>query len=187
MKLLVLASEFDTLRPVAGSAEVLGLDYRPQHGCALSDAITLGSDAREPGVEWETPLLIVYTSGTTGRPKGAVLTQQALLSNAVMSQHMHDMTAADHVLTVLPFFHVGGLNIQTTPALQLGATVTIHPRFTPKPRCTASPPTALPSPCWCPPPSRRCWIIRCGHKPTCRACARSAPAPPSCHSRWWRR
>jgi fatty-acyl-CoA synthase len=48
-----------------------------------------------------------------------------------MSQHMHDMTAADHVLTVLPLFHVGGLNIQTTPALQIGATVTLHPRFTP--------------------------------------------------------
>jgi fatty-acyl-CoA synthase len=44
---------------------------------------------------------------------------------------MHAMTHDDHVLTVLPFFHVGGLNIQTTPALQLGATITIHPRFTP--------------------------------------------------------
>jgi fatty-acyl-CoA synthase len=45
---------------------------------------------------------------------------------------MHDMTAEDHVLTVLPMFHVGGLNIQTTPALQLGATVTIHERFAPE-------------------------------------------------------
>jgi len=43
---------------------------------------------------------------------------------------MHDMTAADHVLTVLPLFHVGGLNIQTTPALQLGASVTLLARFT---------------------------------------------------------
>ena len=48
-----------------------------------------------------------------------------------MSQHAHDMTAQDHVLTVLPLFHVGGLNIQTTPALQLGATVTLHARFAP--------------------------------------------------------
>jgi fatty-acyl-CoA synthase len=48
-----------------------------------------------------------------------------------MSQHMHDLTSEDHVLTVLPFFHVGGLNIQTTPALHAGATVTIHSRFTP--------------------------------------------------------
>jgi len=50
----------------------------------------------------------------------------------VMSQHMHDMTAQDHILTVLPLFHVGGLNIQTTPALQLGATVTLHARFAPE-------------------------------------------------------
>ena len=48
-----------------------------------------------------------------------------------MSHHAHDMRADDHVLTVLPMFHVGGLNIQTTPALQLGATVTIQPRFAP--------------------------------------------------------
>ena len=60
-----------------------------------------------------------------------MLRQEALLWNAVMSQHMHDMTASDHVLTVLPLFHVGGLNIQTTPALQVGATVTLHARFAP--------------------------------------------------------
>jgi fatty-acyl-CoA synthase len=45
---------------------------------------------------------------------------------------MHDLTSDDHVLTVLPFFHVGGLNIQTTPALHHGATVTVHPRFAPE-------------------------------------------------------
>ena len=60
-----------------------------------------------------------------------MLRQEALLWNGVMSQHMHGLTSDDHVLTVLPFFHVGGLNIQTTPALHLGATVTIHSRFTP--------------------------------------------------------
>jgi fatty-acyl-CoA synthase len=75
------------------------------------------------------PLLVVYTSGTTGEPKGAVLTQKAVACNALNSIHMHDLTAADHVLTVLPMFHVGGLNIQTLPALSCGATVTLHPRF----------------------------------------------------------
>ena len=85
----------------------------------------------QSAVDISCPLLIVYTSGTTGRPKGAVLRQEALLWNGVMSQHMHGLTAEDHVLTVLPFFHVGGLNIQTTPALQLGATVTLHARFAP--------------------------------------------------------
>jgi fatty-acyl-CoA synthase len=88
-------------------------------------------DDRNPHIDMSCPLLLVYTSGTTGRPKGAVLRQEALFWNAVMSQHMHDLTADDHVLTVLPMFHVGGLNIQTTPALQVGSTVTLHERFTP--------------------------------------------------------
>src|SRR5207237_10334310 len=88
-------------------------------------------DCRNPQTELSCPLLIVYTSGTTGRTKGAVLRQEALLWNGVMSQHMHGLTSDDHILTVLPFFHVGGLNIQTTPALHHGATVTIHSRFAP--------------------------------------------------------
>ncbi|MEM8856167.1 MAG: AMP-binding protein, partial [Pseudomonadota bacterium] len=44
--------------------------------------------------------LLVYTSGTTGRPKGALISQRALMWNAIQSHHMHQMTAADHVLTV---------------------------------------------------------------------------------------
>ena len=76
-------------------------------------------------------LLIVYTSGTTGTPKGAVLTQSALLWNGFNSIHAHDLRQSDHVLTALPMFHVGGLNNQTLPALQAGATVTLHKRFDP--------------------------------------------------------
>jgi len=79
----------------------------------------------------DQPLLIVYTSGTTGRPKGAVLSQQALLCSALMSHHMLDMTPADRVLNVLPLFHVGGLNIQPLPALLCGATLILHSRFEP--------------------------------------------------------
>jgi fatty-acyl-CoA synthase len=79
----------------------------------------------------EDDLLIVYTSGTTGKPKGAVLTQSALLWNAYNSIHAHDMRQSDHVLTCLPMFHVGGLNNQTLPALVAGASVTLHKRFEP--------------------------------------------------------
>ncbi len=77
----------------------------------------------------DDPLLVVYTSGTTGFPKGAVLNQQSLKWNAFNSWHLHDMTGDDHVLTNLPMFHVGGLNIQTVPALLAGAAVTLHARF----------------------------------------------------------
>jgi fatty-acyl-CoA synthase len=77
------------------------------------------------------PVLIVYTSGTTGKPKGAVHTQGGLLWNIVNATAYQDLTSRDHVLTVLPMFHVGGLCIQTLPALAAGATVTIHARFDP--------------------------------------------------------
>jgi fatty-acyl-CoA synthase len=122
------------LRQASPGIHVAGLDFTPDGGTGF-DALLEGAsgDGRAAGADFTTPLLIVYTSGTTGRPKGAVLRQDALIANATMSQHMHDMTAGDHVLTVLPIFHVGGLNIQTTPALQLGATVTLHPRFAPGP------------------------------------------------------
>ncbi len=79
----------------------------------------------------ERGVLLIYTSGTTGRAKGALLTQDALCFNARNAQHMHAMQAEDRVLTVLPMFHVGGLNIQTLPALACGATVIVEPRFDP--------------------------------------------------------
>jgi fatty-acyl-CoA synthase len=83
-----------------------------------------------PGTDAD-PVLIVYTSGTTGKPKGAVHTQAGLLWNIVNATAYQDLASGDHVLTVLPMFHVGGLCIQTLPALHAGATVTIHPRFDP--------------------------------------------------------
>jgi fatty-acyl-CoA synthase len=100
---------------------------------ALDDLAAAATAAHEreadPALSYAEPLLIVYTSGTTGRPKGAVLTQEALFWNAVNSTQMHDLTSDDHVLTTLPMFHVGGLNIQTLPALHAGALVTLAPRF----------------------------------------------------------
>ena len=83
-----------------------------------------------PGTD-DDELLIVYTSGTTGRPKGAVLAQSALLWNGYNGIHCHDLRQSDHVLSTLPMFHVGGLNNQTLPALLAGATVTLHKRFEP--------------------------------------------------------
>jgi len=135
-KVLVLEQAFagvlPTLEQTLPDTTAIGLDFSPTRGIAFEALLTRGrGDGRNPHADLSCPLLIVYTSGTTGRPKGAVLRQEALLWNGVMSQHMHGLTSEDHVLTVLPFFHVGGLNIQTTPALHHGATVTIHERFTP--------------------------------------------------------
>ena len=108
-----------------------GEEFREQAAqLEIPPAQPRGPEPRPAGSE-EDPALIVYTSGTTGRPKGAVLTQSALVWNAFNSFFAHDLQAADHVLTALPMFHVGGLNIQTLPALLAGATVTLHRRFDP--------------------------------------------------------
>jgi fatty-acyl-CoA synthase len=137
VKALVLEEAFSAvLAPFTEAlpeARLVGLDFAPPDGPSFAELLAEATgEGRNPHIDFGCPLLIVYTSGTTGRPKGAVLRQEALLWNGVMSQHMHGLTAADHVLTVLPLFHVGGLNIQTTPALQVGATVTLHPRFAPE-------------------------------------------------------
>jgi fatty-acyl-CoA synthase len=84
-----------------------------------------------PDVHSDMPLLLVYTSGTTGVPKGAVHTQAALLANARASAWAHEFVEGDKVLSTLPMFHVGGLCIQTLPALLAGAQVVLHPRFDP--------------------------------------------------------
>jgi len=141
-KVLLLEQAFAEILPALEKSlpdtSIVGLDFVPVRGSAFDALLTQArGDGRNPHTNLSCPLLIVYTSGTTGRPKGAVLRQEALLWNAVMSQHMHGLTSGDHVLTVLPFFHVGGLNIQTTPALHFGATVTIHPRFMPDTTLTA--------------------------------------------------
>ncbi len=76
-------------------------------------------------------LLLVYTSGTTGEPKGALHTQAGMLANIDIALAVQGLTADDRVLAVLPLFHVGGLCIQVLPALAVGAAVHLHARFDP--------------------------------------------------------
>ena len=140
-KVLVLEQAFAPVLPALAErmpeTGIVGLDFGPERGVTFDTLLSRDDGEPTDDADLSCPLLIVYTSGTTGRPKGAVLRQEALLWNGVMSQHMHSLTSDDHVLTVLPLFHVGGLNIQTTPALHHGATVTLHARFAPDATLTA--------------------------------------------------
>lgn len=80
----------------------------------------------------EDPQVIMYTSGTTGWPKGAVLTHRKAFFNCLNADHFFDMGFHDVMLIALPLFHSGGLFIQATPSLYKGATIILHRRFDPQ-------------------------------------------------------
>jgi fatty-acyl-CoA synthase len=120
----------ERLSAVAGWP-LAGCRWHAPAALAWPDAAGDAAGTERSAADAAAPVLLVYTSGTTGRPKGAVLTQRALECNAENAVHMHDLRQDDLVLTVLPLFHVGGLNIQTLPALRQGATVLLEPRFDP--------------------------------------------------------
>ena len=90
-----------------------------------------GAPAQPFAAEPARPLLLCYTSGSTGCPKGVLLSRDAFEANADASVDMHALSEHDRVLTSLPLFHVGGLNIQTLPALRAGCTVTLLAKFDP--------------------------------------------------------
>ncbi len=114
------------------NCQLVGFDFTPEKGHNWTDLITNAPEAiPNSSGTLEDTLLLVYTSGTTGHPKGAMLSQNAHFWNAIQSIHMHDFTSKDVIMTCLPLFHVGGLNNQTTPALHAGASVVLHRRFEP--------------------------------------------------------
>ncbi len=69
----------------------------------------------------DDPWAILYTSGTTGHPKGAICTHGMFFWNAINIGHAVGLTSKSTNLNVLPTFHSGGLNLYTTPCLHLGA------------------------------------------------------------------
>ncbi len=74
---------------------------------------------------------ILYTSGTTGRSKGAMLTHDNLLSNALTLRDSWRFTAADRLIHALPIFHTHGLFVATNTILAAGASMLFLPKFDP--------------------------------------------------------
>lgn len=89
-------------------------------------------DAQVPmEAEFDTPCMILYTSGTTGAPKGAIITHGMLFWNSVNTSMRLNIVQWDVTLTFAPFFHTGGWNVLTTPFLHRGAHVVLLKKFDP--------------------------------------------------------
>ncbi len=75
--------------------------------------------------------VVLYTSGTTGRPKGAMLTHANLLMNVQLCVDLVEVRPDDVVLVALPLFHVFGQVVQMLAAFRMAATMVLAPRFEP--------------------------------------------------------
>ena len=77
----------------------------------------------------EHPALLMYTSGTTGKPKGCLLTQRNVISGGLFVQHAHSLTENDRVLSSLPLYHINGQIVATVAPLVSGGSVVAPHRF----------------------------------------------------------
>ncbi|MFC8521103.1 4-coumarate--CoA ligase family protein [Streptomyces sp. NPDC057257] len=108
--------------------EILVCDEADGHRPVLG----LLSDGSVPAYETDTAVdvaVLPYSSGTTGVPKGVMLTHRNLCTNLEQLAALHAVGEGDRAIAILPFFHIFGLTALLNGALRRGATVYVHARF----------------------------------------------------------
>jgi len=135
---LFCGPEHEAIRAAADPAGRVGLVVPVAGSGPDGYAALIGGPALDPGgpadtgladVGLDDPAVILYTSGTTGRPKGAVLSHGNLTFN-MMNQLAHaDVLSSDTALCMCPLFHASGLGQVSLPTLFKGGTVEVIPQF----------------------------------------------------------
>lgn len=123
----------DTARRAAelagGVREILVCDSADGHRSLID---MLASNAPEPQVDIDPAqdvAVLPYSSGTTGVPKGVMLTHRQIGTNLAQLRAVMSAGPGDRILAVLPFFHIYGLTALMNAPLRQGATVVVLPRF----------------------------------------------------------
>ncbi|MCT9094328.1 4-coumarate--CoA ligase family protein [Streptomyces sp. ASQP_92] len=130
----------DTARRAAGLAggiqEIFVCDRADGHRSLVHDL--LAGAAPEPARPAPDPVpidpaedvaVLPYSSGTTGVPKGVMLTHRSIATNLAQLHPLVPMVPGDRILAVLPFFHIYGMTALMNAPLRAGATVVVLPRF----------------------------------------------------------
>ncbi|RWZ55204.1 fatty acid--CoA ligase family protein [Halobacillus fulvus] len=100
---------------------------------SFTKSVAEGSlDFEQPVLDGEDVAVILYTSGTTGKPKGAMLTHTNIYSNAKDVASYLDISSEDRVIATLPMFHVFCLTVALNAPLMNGGTILVVPKFSPQ-------------------------------------------------------
>ena len=124
------AAAIQRLSSNGSSRRVISPGDRPLLSAGL-DRIrgSVGDDARAVHEAAADDLAVIgYTSGTTGRPKGAMMSNQAVVLNACLTATLHGRNASDRVISALPLPHVYGLSVLNAGIIA-GACLVLHARF----------------------------------------------------------
>jgi len=124
-RLAIVAEPFAERAREAGAPEVLVPGDE-----AFDRLLTAEPDAPVPDAARPDDLVALpYSSGTTGLPKGVMLTHRNVVANLGQVREVQRLTEDDTVIGVLPFFHIYGMTVIMNQALRTGATVVTMPRF----------------------------------------------------------
>ena len=127
---LFAAADFrDTAEAAGASVPVVDLDAVEDMIDAADGGQGDGAGPARASVDLDDPLMILYTSGTTGRPKGAIISHKMIFWNSVNTELRLDLTARDRSFNAAPFYHTGGWNVLLTPFLHHGATTYLFSGF----------------------------------------------------------
>lgn len=112
-----------------GDDRLVVLDGADGHP-SLRDLLSEGRPAPDVAFDPAEHLAVLpYSSGTTGRPKGVMLTHRNLVANVAQSAETIGLTGEDRVLAVLPFFHIYGMTVLLNYALKCRASLVTMPKF----------------------------------------------------------
>ena len=137
-------------------------------------------EARRRTIDKNDVCNMQYTSGTTGFPKGVMLTHYNVVNNGKAIGDCMDLSTADRMMIQVPMFHCFGMVLAMTVSMTHGATILPLPYFSPSRLSPASTTSALPPSTACPPCSSPCWATRTSKRPTSPTCAPASwPAVPA--------